>query len=98
LDTERCVQHRLYRQHADQTGPVFVKDLSRLGRDLKRTIIVDNVAQNFQRQPENGIHIRSWFDDQEDQALYELGPILQQIADVGYDDLRVGLQDVIGGS
>ena len=92
------MQHRLYRQHADQTGPVFVKDLSRLGRDLKRTIIVDNVAQNFQRQPENGIHIRSWFDDQEDQALYELGPILQQIADVGYDDLRVGLQDVIGGS
>jgi len=92
------VQHRLYRQHADQTGPVFVKDLSRLGRDLKRTIIVDNVAQNFQRQPENGIHIRSWFDDQEDQALYELGPILQQIADVGYDDLRVGLQDIIGGS
>jgi CTD small phosphatase-like protein 2 len=24
-----------------------VKDLSRIGRDLSRTIIVDNVAENF---------------------------------------------------
>jgi TFIIF-interacting CTD phosphatase-like protein len=28
-------------------GPVFVKDLSRIGRDLAKTIIVDNVAENF---------------------------------------------------
>lgn len=25
----------------------FVKDLSRLGRDLKRCIIIDNIADNF---------------------------------------------------
>jgi CTD small phosphatase-like protein 2 len=40
-------------------------------------IIVDNVAENFRLQPDNGIFIKSWFDDQSDTALYELGPLLK---------------------
>ena len=31
LDTEMRVHHRLYRQHSLPWGPVFIKDLSRLG-------------------------------------------------------------------
>eukprot|EP00913_Durusdinium_trenchii_P020031 g18827.t1 len=31
------IHHRLYRQHALPWGPIFVKDLSRMGRDLDRT-------------------------------------------------------------
>lgn len=58
-------------------GPVFVKDLSRIGRDLSKTIIVDNVAENFQLQPDNGIFIKSWFDDVHDTALSELAPLLK---------------------
>jgi CTD small phosphatase-like protein 2 len=50
-----------------------------LGRDLARCVIVDNVAANFQNQPENGIEIRSWYDDPLDNALAELTPILQEI-------------------
>ena len=69
-----------------------------LGRDLKRVIIVDNLAQNFSRQPENGIHIRSWFDDPEDTALFELGPILKAIVEEGYDDVGQGLKDKISAS
>merc|ERR1719181_2124208 len=33
IDEQRLVYHRLYRQHALPWGPIFVKDLSRLGRD-----------------------------------------------------------------
>jgi len=58
---------------------VFVKDLSRIGRDLSKTIIVDNVAENFQLQPDNGIFIKSWFDDMTDTALTELAPLLKGI-------------------
>ena len=54
-----------------------MKDLSRIGRDLSRTIIVDNVAENFQLQPDNGIFIKSWFDDMSDTALSELAPLLK---------------------
>jgi len=47
IDKNKYITSRLYRQHAMPHGNVFVKDLSRLGRDLSRTIIVDNVAENF---------------------------------------------------
>ena len=79
LDQEGRIDTRLYRQHVDRDGTLFVKDLSKLGRDLKKVIIVDNLAQNFSRQSENGILIRSWFDDKEDMALKELAPILIEL-------------------
>jgi len=56
---------------------VFIKDLSRIGRPLNKTIIVDNVAENFSQQPDNGIFIKSWFDDMQDTALLELAPLLR---------------------
>ena len=58
-----------------------MKDLSRIGRDISRTIIVDNIAENFQLQPENGIFIKSWFADENDTALFELAPLLTAIAE-----------------
>jgi CTD small phosphatase-like protein 2 len=41
------ISYRLYRQHTYQQGLVNIKDLGILGRDLSRTVIVDNVAENF---------------------------------------------------
>ena len=76
IDPDKYIKHRLYRQHARQCGINYVKDLALIGRDLKRVIIVDNVAENFQTQPENGILIRSWTDEPGDTALQELAPIL----------------------
>jgi len=49
LDQEGRISYRLYRQHCQRDGPVYIKDLSLIGRDLKRTIIVDNLADNFSR-------------------------------------------------
>ncbi len=77
IDKDKHITYRFYRQHALPYGPVFVKDLSRLGRDLSKMIIVDNVAENFQLQPDNGIFIKSWFDDMSDTALGELSPLLK---------------------
>lgn len=41
------IQHRLYREHTDCVDDVYHKDLSKLGRQLSRTIIVDNLSENF---------------------------------------------------
>ena len=76
LDENKSISHRLYRQHTAQEGSFFLKDLNMIGRELSRTIIVDNVAENFQRTPDNGIFIRTWMDDPDDCALIELCPIL----------------------
>lgn len=92
IDKPKRIKYRLYRQHATPHGPVFVKDLSRIGRDLSKTIIVDNVAENFQLQPDNGIFIKSWFDDKNDTALSELAPLLKQIVKKNVPDVRDALR------
>lgn len=48
-DTKKYINHRLYRPHCSYDEGVYVKDLSKLGRDIKKTIIVDNIRDNFER-------------------------------------------------
>jgi len=79
IDPAGLIHHRLYRQHALPWGPLFAKDLSRLGRDLDRTIIIDNVQENFMKHPKNGIFICTWYDDPQDVALTELTPLLEEL-------------------
>ena len=64
----------------------FVKDISRLGRDISKIIIIDNMPQNFRLQKENGIFIKTFYgEDQDDSAMFELIPILTKIATNGLD-------------
>jgi CTD small phosphatase-like protein 2 len=55
-------------------------------------VIVDNIADNFRLQMENGIYIKSWFNDMEDTALSELCPLLLELAKKRVPDVRVALQ------
>jgi len=92
LDPKGYISYRLYRHHALPYGPVYIKDLSKLGRDISKMIIVDNIAENFQFQPHNGIHIRTWFDDMSDTALEELAPLLKEIVKKKVPDVREALK------
>jgi CTD small phosphatase-like protein 2 len=94
LDTDKLIKHRLYRQHTIPAGNFFIKDLSKLGRDLSKVLIVDNVAENFQLQPDNGIFIRTWYDDMNDAALKELSPLLKEIAIKQVKDIRQALRNL----
>ena len=81
----------LFREHAIIIEDDFVKDLTRIGRDLDKIIIVDDMPQNFRLQKENGINIKPFFgDDMDDTALYELVPILKNIA-LSNKDVRIGI-------
>jgi CTD small phosphatase-like protein 2 len=53
--------------------------LEDLGRDIAKTIIVDNMPENFSANPDNGFMIRSWYSDPEDKALLSIAPILVEI-------------------
>ena len=84
-------EYRLYRIHTVVINNDFVKDLSLLGRDLSRIIIVDNMEQNYKLQPENGITIRPfWGKDANDMALIDLLRILVEIAKNNMD-VREGI-------
>jgi Dullard-like phosphatase family protein len=84
-------EYKLYREHTTIIGDDFVKDISKLGRDLSKVIIVDNMPQCFRLPKENGVFIRPfWGKDNEDCALIDLVPILISIAKEGLD-VRKGL-------
>lgn len=84
---------RLYRQHTKNVNEEYnIKDLLLVGENLAKTIIIDNVPENFIKQKMNGIFIKSWFDDQNDTALRDLIPVLRNIVETRTDDVRVYLQ------
>jgi Dullard-like phosphatase family protein len=58
---EKYFIKRLYRQHTIYRDNIYIKDLSKLGRDLSKIIIMDNMPQNFCLQKENGILISNYF-------------------------------------
>ena len=78
---KKYFDYRLYRKHTIIIDNDFVKDLSKLGRDMSKIIIVDNMEQNYKLQKNNGITIRPfWGKDNEDTALSDLLEILIKIA------------------
>ncbi len=92
IDPDKSVAHRLYRDSTRQTKGIYLKDLSRLGRDLDRCIIIDNIEENFSAQPDNGIHIKSWYSDPHDRELDKLIPFLRQIVVQQTPDIRKSMR------
>ena len=76
IDPRGCCNYRLFREHCTFINNIFVKDLKRLGRDLKDIIIVDNSPFSYSFHPDNGLPILSWFEDKNDKELYNITPIL----------------------
>lgn len=57
LDTESIFKARLFRESCAFYRGNYVKDLSRLGRDLNRVIIVDNSPASYIFHPDNAVSI-----------------------------------------
>ena len=86
--------YNLYREHLTFHEKEFIKDISKLGRDIKKVIIVDNIANNFKLNHENGIKISPYFGDSSDNdtALFELKKLLIMFYKSGYEDLRIAIK------
>ncbi|KAG4957192.1 hypothetical protein JHK85_043572 [Glycine max] len=82
----RFISRRMYRESCLFSDGNYTKDLTILGVDLAKVAIIDNSPQVFRLQVNNGIPIKSWFDDPLDCALMSLLPFLETLADA--DDVR----------
>ena len=77
LDKDKNCKFRLFREHCTPINTCYVKEIKKLGRELKDIVIVDNSPMSYALNPENGLPIITWFEDKEDRELYNISSILE---------------------
>ena len=96
LDPYKKISHRLFREHCTKSdNGLFIKDLNRLGRDLKDVIIIDNNPVSFTFNKDNGLPILTWHSIQTDNELIKLIPLLTYLSTV--DDIRPVINKIVNG-
>ncbi|KAG7471924.1 hypothetical protein MATL_G00103190 [Megalops atlanticus] len=80
LDHCGVFRARLFREACVFHQGCYVKDLSLLGRELSKTLILDNSPASYIFHPENAVPVLSWFDDVEDVELLNLLPVFEELS------------------
>ncbi|XP_026224136.1 carboxy-terminal domain RNA polymerase II polypeptide A small phosphatase 2 isoform X1 [Anabas testudineus] len=94
LDQYGVFRARLFRESCVFHQGCYVKDLSRLGRDLHKTLILDNSPASYIFHPNNAVPVLSWFDDVEDAELLNLLPVFEELSQA--DDVYTRLDQLRG--
>ena len=83
IDPDRQLfKHIVPRKHCVKIDDMYIKPLKALGRDIRRTVIVDNSSFCFCKELGNGIPIVPFFDNKNDLELLMLLGYLEQLESV----------------
>ena len=88
------IKFRLYRQHLSLTKIGLIKNLNKLGRDLRKVIIIDNNRNNYKNNLNNGILLKEWKGDIYDTELFNLLKILKDIVKLKIKDVRNIIEEI----
>ncbi|XP_041791536.1 CTD small phosphatase-like protein 3 [Chelmon rostratus] len=81
LDPQRKLfRHRLYQDDCACVLGHYIKDLSVLGRDLSKTVVLDNAPHTYPYHLMNTIPIKSWSGESEDRELQRLIPSMEKLS------------------
>ena len=94
IDKNKVITYKLYRRHVEYNDGFCLKDLNKIGRDLRKVCIIDNDKNNFKLQTDNGIEIKEFLGEQDDNELDLLGDLLMSIIESNLDDIRPIIKDI----
>lgn len=81
LDPQRKLfRHRLYQDDCACVLGHYVKDLSVLGRDLAKTVVLDNAPHTYPYHLMNTLPIKSWSGESQDRELQKLIPYMEKLS------------------
>ena len=91
---KKIFDYNLYREHCTLLGTKFVKDIRKIGRDMKKIVVVDDLAENLRTNGDNGILISPYkVEDYNDRVLFELKKMLILFFRMRYEDVRIGIKN-----
>ena len=93
LDKNHVVKGKFFRQDCLFENDLYIKDLYKVTNDLKDVIIIDNNPSSYATNEDNGIPIKTWYDDLDDNELPKLIPILKYLSNV--PDVRSIIRQII---
>lgn len=81
LDPQRKLfRHRLYQEDCSCVLGHYIKDLGLLGRDLAKTVVLDNAPHTYPYHLMNTIPIKSWSGEADDRELHKLIPYMEKLS------------------
>lgn len=93
LDPFGCISYSLFRFATTHTANgVYLKDLSKINRDLSKVIVLGHDKAGFSAQTENFVQMREWNGDAKDRALEESIDYLEMLAFSRLKDLRPAIK------
>ena len=85
LDTDKNIKYKLTREHCTFLNGIYIKELKKLNRNLNDLIILDNSPLAYSFDNDNGLPIKAWYEDKNDNELekvYLLLEFLSKVKDV----------------
>jgi import inner membrane translocase subunit TIM50 len=76
IDPSNYIMYRLYRDATRYESGTYLKDLSRLNRDLSKVLVLETDPSRVS-QPENVIQLAPWKGDLSDRELLAYLPFLE---------------------
>ena len=82
LDSDKNIQYKLTREHCTFLNGIYIKELKKLNRDLNDLIILDNSPLAYSFDIDNGLPIKAWYEDKNDNELDKVYFILEFLTKV----------------
>ena len=98
IESGGAIMHSKFREACHYRNGIYVKDMTKLNRNISRIIVIDDDETTAVSNPENLIKVKPYTDptDRKDNTLERIMPLLVEIATENYNDARVVLSQFRG--